>query len=326
MENYTDNMPEIKPGEGLLGCYGHELNVGEGGRKSDIAAIIVTFNRKEKLLNCINALLGQKGGAPDIIVIDNASDDGTRDDLDKLIKDGTVIYRNTGRNLGGAGGFEIGVREAVFMGYKYLWLMDDDCVPDKKALNELKKAHNKVSGRYGFLSSRVNWKDGSICRMNIQKKDVITKVRNFDKDMQHIQFASFVSCFVRSSVVKEVGLPIGEFFIWGDDLEYTRRISMEYPCYYVKNSEVLHDCATNTGSNVAKDSTDRLKLYTYAYRNEFYNFKREGIRGLTYWAARLLVHIGRIAVSGEGDKKKRFMSLFKGTLMGFFYNPTVDIV
>ena len=112
----------------------------------------------------------------------------------------------------------------------------------------------------------------------------------------------------------------------GDDLEYTRRISMEHPCYYVKNSVVKHDCATNTGSNVAQDSIDRLKNYTYAYRNEFYNFKSEGLRGLAYWAVRLGCHILRIAVSGESEKKKRFMALFKGTLMGFFYNPTIDIV
>lgn len=317
---------EKEPDERMLGHYSRELKIGEGGRKSDIAAVIVTYNRKEKLMNCIKALLDQKGGRPDIIVIDNASEDGTEDTLAEYAEDGTLFYRNTGRNLGGAGGFELGVREAVLMGYKYLWLMDDDCVPDKKALNELKRAHNKTSGRYGFLSSKVIWKDGSICRMNIQKTDVISKLGNFDKDMQHIQFASFVSCFIKASVVKEVGLPIGEFFIWGDDLEYTRRISMEHPCYYVKNSVVRHECATNTGSNVAQDSIDRLKNYTYAYRNEFYNFKREGIKGLAYWAVRLGYHILRIAVSGEGDKKKRFMALFKGTLMGFLYNPTIDIV
>lgn len=328
MEKDINSVPETEnePDERMLGHYSQELEIGEGGRNSDIAAIIVTYNRKEKLINCINALLDQKGGRPDILVIDNASDDGTEEALEEYVEDGRIFYRNTGRNLGGAGGFETGVREAVFMGYKYLWLMDDDCVPDKRSLNELKKAHNKVSGRYGFLSSKVIWKDGNICRMNIQKTDVISKINNFNKDMQHIQFASFVSCFVKSSVVKEVGLPIGEYFIWGDDMEYTRRISMEHPCYYVKNSVVRHDCETNKGSDIAQDSPERLKYYTYAYRNEFYNFKREGIKGLAYWAVRLGYHVMRIAVSGESDKKKRFMALLKGTLMGFFYNPTIDIV
>lgn len=309
----------------MLGRYGGRIEPGEGGRTSDIAAVVVTYNRKDKLLNCIEALKKQKGGAPDILVIDNDSDDGTGEALSGYIDRGDILYRNTGRNIGGAGGFEIGVREAVAAGYKYLWLMDDDCVPQRKALYEFKKAHNKLSGRYGFLSGKVLWKDGSICRMNIQKKDVISKIEDFDKDMQRIQFATFVSCFIRSSVVKDVALPVGEFFIWGDDLEYTRRISLEYPCYYIKDSIVLHDSATNTGSNVAQDSLEKMKYYTYAYRNEFYVFKREGIKGLSYWAVRLLLHLARIAVSGADGKKKRFLALLKGTLMGFFYNPTVDI-
>ena len=330
MENSEEITSEInnehEADDTMLGRYGREVDVGDGGRKGDIAAVIVTYNRKDKLLNCIKALQSQKGGNPDIMVIDNASDDGTKEALTELIDSGAIIYKNTGRNLGGAGGFEIGVREASLMGFKYVWLMDDDCVPHKKALNELKKAHNKLRGRYGFLSGKIVWRDGNICRMNVQKKDVISKVEDFDRDLQKIQFATFVSCFIKTSVVKEVGLPIGEFFIWGDDLEYTRRISMEYPCYYVKDSVALHDCESNSGSNVALDTLERLKLYTYAYRNEFYVFKREGLKGLAYWFARIIYHIIRISASGEPDKKKRFSALFKGVLMGFLYSPTIDIV
>lgn len=326
MENEDNINPDKNNDYTMLGRYSGRLNIGEGARTGDIVAIVVTYNRKDKLLNCIDALMKQKGGRPDIIVIDNFSDDGTREALSKLIDNEEIIYRNTGRNLGGAGGFEIGLREAFMIGYKYFWLMDDDCIPHKRALYEFKKAHNKLSGRYGFLSGKVNWKDGTPCRMNIQKKDVISKLNSLDKDLQKIQFATFVSCFIKASVVKAIGLPIGEFFIWGDDLEYTRRISLEYPCYYVKESIATHDCTANTGSDISKDSLDRMKHYTYAYRNEFYVFKREGLKGMGYWLVRLILHLLRIAVSGEPGKKKRFLALFKGTLMGFFYNPTIDIV
>ena len=327
MENSKETFSENEAGEkSLLGRYGTALEIGEGGRTGDIVAIVVTYNRKEKLQNCLNALFKQKGGRPDILVIDNASDDGTKEALKDLADSEKIIYKNTGRNLGGAGGFEIGVREAVTMGYKYLWLMDDDSVPDRKALMEFKRAHNKLSGRYGFLSGKVLWKDGNICKMNIQKKDVLTRIPDFNKDLEPIQFASFVSCFIRASVVREVALPIGEFFIWGDDHEYTRRISMEYPCYYVKKSVVVHDRESNTGSDIAQDSLDKMKCYLYSYRNDVYIFRREGIRGWTYLFARLIYHVLKIAVSGESGKRIRFATLFKGTLMGLLYNPTVDLV
>ena len=315
-----ENNIEINKEESLLGRYSDTVVP-----ERDIAAIVVTYNRRDKLINCIKSLIAQKGGRPDIIIIDNASTDGTRDALESYISEGSIIYKNTERNIGGAGGFEIGCREAVGLGYKYLWLMDDDCVPDETALLELKKAHNKLSGRYGFLSSKVLWKDGSLCKMNIQKKDVISKLKHFDRQIEPIQFASFVSCFIKASVVKEMALPIGEFFIWGDDLEYTRRISLEYPCYYVGKSVVVHDCETNAGSNIALDALDRLKNYFYAYRNEVYIFKREGLKGIGYWGVRLIYHLIRIALSGEKYKSVRFSTLLKGTLIGLLYNPTIDM-
>ncbi len=292
---------------------------------NEIVAVVVTYNRKEKLINCIEALLSQKGGAPDILVVDNASTDGTPDAISGYIESGDVIYYNTGRNLGGAGGFEHGTREAVDKGYKYVWLMDDDCVPDKKALIEFKKAHNKLNGHYGFLSGKVVWRDGSICKMNVQKTSLLSKLSNFNRDLQRIQFASFVSCFIKTSVIKEAALPVGEFFIWGDDIEYTRRISLLYPCYYVKKSVAMHDCESNTGSDISRDNPERLKFYKYAYRNEVYIFRREGAKGIIYWLIRLLLHTFRILIFSSGSRKERLGILFKGTLMGIFYSPTIDL-
>lgn len=65
------------------------------------AALIVTYNRKELLTQCIEALLEMPC---DIIVIDNASTDGTEATLSSFIGSGQISYHNTGANLGGAGG------------------------------------------------------------------------------------------------------------------------------------------------------------------------------------------------------------------------------
>ena len=292
---------------------------------NSIVAVVVTYNRKEKLMNCLDALFSQKGGAPDILVVDNASDDGTEQELKPLVDEGRIHYYNPGRNLGGAGGFERGVKWAVEADYDYIWLMDDDCLPEKKALVAFKKAHNTLKGHYGFLSSKVIWTDGEPCKMNIQKSSITHKVKDWGRDLQRIQYASFVSCFIKTSVVKEVALPIGEFFIWGDDVEYTRRISIKYPCYYVKDSVVVHDCASNTGSDISSDSMDRMKYYVYAYRNEFYVFRREGAKGLVYWWFRLHLHVFRILTRGDGNRLKRLWTMLKGTMMGVLYNPTIDL-
>ena len=78
--------------------------------------------------------------------------------------------------------------------------------------------------------------------------------------------ASFVSLFIKASVIKQLGLPIKEFFIWTDDWEYTRRISRKYNCYLVNKSVVTHKSKSNMGADIINDSEDRLDRYKYIYR------------------------------------------------------------
>ena len=190
-----------------------------------IVAIVVTYNRKELLKECINALINQDYPKCDILVVDNASTDGTKEYIVEELKNGKVHYINTGSNLGGAGGFNYGMKEAYNMGYEYMWLMDDDCIVKDDSLKELLKMDQELDGNYGFLSSKVLWKDESICKMNIPKRSLFKKVEDWNINIQEIIMATFVSFFIKASVVKELGLPIKDFFIWADDIEYSRRIS-----------------------------------------------------------------------------------------------------
>ena len=240
-----------------------------------IAAAVVTYNRKELLAECVGALLEQTYPV-DILIIDNASTDGTRQELEELICQGKVQYINTGANLGGAGGFHVAVKEAVSRKYDYIWLMDDDTIPEKDALSALVQALKDTKGNFGFLSSKAVWKDGNVCRMNEQKflDSEVINGKKFTKCRQ----ATFVSLFLPSRVVLQIGLPIKEFFIWGDDVEYTRRISEKYVCYYVPESVVLHKTANNEGSNIATDDVSRMDRYRYAYRNEVYIARKENLR------------------------------------------------
>ena len=90
------------------------------GMTKGVAAVVVTYNRKALLRQCVASLLGQTWADMDIWVIDNASTDGTGAMLAPLIGDGRVHYQNTGGNLGGAGGFEYGLRVAAQQGYDYV--------------------------------------------------------------------------------------------------------------------------------------------------------------------------------------------------------------
>lgn len=290
---------------------------------TETAAVVVTYNRKEMLKECVRHLLNQKGCSCDVIVIDNGSTDGTEDEIRKMRND-NILYLNTGKNLGGAGGFSFGLKKAVEMGYRYVWLMDDDTYADAHALAALMEADGKLKGNYGFLSGIAYWKDGSLCSMNRQYTSLRGKPEDYSRDLIPVIMATFVSFFVKAETVKKVGLPIADFFIWADDLEYSRRISRIFPCYAVSASRAVHMMASNEKVGIETDSENRLWRYRYLYRNEVYVYRREGIRGIAYLFARCLLHSSRVLFRAREGRMKKLMIIQRSFWSGWFFHPEVE--
>ncbi|MDO4866454.1 MAG: glycosyltransferase family 2 protein [Clostridia bacterium] len=289
-----------------------------------VCAVVVTYNRRALLLDCVACLRRQTAKA-DILIVDNAGTDGTGEALRPLAEQGVLQYVNTGSNLGGAGGFEFGIREAVKRGCDYVWIMDDDAMPEPTALEALLAEAGKLD-RFGWLSGRVLWTDGSPCRMNVQRDLRMGNLADFSGARIPAGAATFVSLLVPAQVVREVGLPIGAFFIWADDLEYTRRISRIYPCYVVPASVTVHRCETNNGGNIATDVPERIGRYRYAYRNEVYVYRREGLRGAARLFVRTFVHIWRVLRRSRDRKWERIRVIVGSTLRGLSFKPEIHTI
>ena len=292
------------------------------------AAVVVTYNRKELLKQCIDRLLRQEGVGCDVIIVDNASTDGTQEMIMRQYNRAEVIYANTGTNLGGAGGFQYGVKKAVSMGYEYVWIMDDDTLPEKTALYKLFEADRELDGEWGVLSSVAYWTDGNICRMNIQKKNIFSHVgeKEYYKKYSFVKMCSFVSLLVKSEVVKEIGLPIGEYFIWTDDYEYTGRISSKYPCYMVPGSKVVHAMKVHTRVNFATDDETRIDRYRYIYRNDVHCYRRYGWRGWLYIILKDTYTLLNILLNARGSRIKRIKIVGKGFIEGLSFKPFIEMM
>jgi len=116
-----------------------EENKKNQSQKEKIAAVVVTYNRKDLLKECLDALLNQTRPLDSIILIDNASTDGTPEFLKEkgYLDNPKIDYVRLPENTGGAGGFHEGVKRGYEKGYDWLWLMDDDALPEKSSLNNL---------------------------------------------------------------------------------------------------------------------------------------------------------------------------------------------
>lgn len=277
-------------------------------------------------MQCIQHIQLQQGAACDILIVDNASTDGTAQALEPLAGSGEILYFNTGSNLGGAGGFQFGLKQAYSMGYQYFWMMDDDTFPEQYALRALVQTGEELQNQYGFLSSAAYWKDGSLCNMNIQRVTFNKKQTDFVSARSPVVMATFVSFFFRREVLEKIGLPIKEFFIWSDDLEYSRRISRLLPCYLVNGSRVLHYMGSNEKVGIERDEVSRLWRYSYLYRNEVYLYRREGIKGWLYLLARIMLHSLRVLRSQTENKGKKLSIIWGSFFKGLCFFPEVEYV
>ena len=103
--------------------------------KQRVVAVVVTFNRRE-LLERLLIRLGEVEGLVEVLVVDNASTDGTGAWLASY-DDPRVQARTLPENRGGAGGFHAGLAWAMERGADLAWLMDDDGLPDRDCLDLL---------------------------------------------------------------------------------------------------------------------------------------------------------------------------------------------
>jgi len=169
-------------------------------REETTAAIVVTYNRKALLAQCLDMLLQQSYPLDAIYIVDNCSTDGTYDDLlgkdligpasdsatpsesVKAVPLGAhpnlhteVHYVRMPENTGGAGGFHEGMRRGVEAGFDWLWLMDDDLAPSPEALEALiekKKILMAAQGPSFLLNSLVlsqDHRDGETLAFPLQE-------------------------------------------------------------------------------------------------------------------------------------------------------------
>lgn len=284
-----------------------------------ILAVIVTYNRSEMLKGCINHLLRQSEPQFDILVINNNSTDGTKDYL-LQIKNHRIQVINCEENIGGAGGFNLGLRYSVDNGYYYAWLMDDDVYVEHDALEKLIEAGRQIRN-WGYLASVVLDRNDKLCILNLPK---YKKNKKNIYEYKQIKTSTFVSFFVKTSVVKNVGLPIKDFFIWNDDIEYTLRISDKYPCFEIEKSKVVHMVEAGRGNSIATDNSDRIDRYFLAYRNDCFLYRKRGIKGILFFSSKCIYNLVRIVFCARNNRLRRMKVLIKGAIAGISFNPNIE--
>ncbi|MBC7689489.1 MAG: glycosyltransferase family 2 protein [Aquabacterium sp.] len=272
-------------------------------------AVVVTYNRRVLLEECITALRNQSLKPDAILVVNNGSTDNTEEWLQSQ-KD---LFFITQKNVGSGGGFNTAINWAFKNNYSWIWCMDDDGYPKEDALEKILNADTET------LSLRncavLNKED---------KKTFVWKTKHYatidEVDTKLIKGIGhpFNGTLLHRNIIERVGLPKPNLFMWGDESEYYCRITRKnnIPVYTVAESIHYHPAAVFTFKN-DWDYKNNWKMYYYI-RNRFhtnqskFNTKIEAFANYCYF---LLAMAGVVILFQKTDKIKK---------LGFLFWPATD--
>jgi rhamnopyranosyl-N-acetylglucosaminyl-diphospho-decaprenol beta-1,3/1,4-galactofuranosyltransferase len=267
-----------------------------------VAAVVVTFNNAAMLKGLLNDLYGQSKIPDEIIVVDNASKDNTSMMVKKEFPD--VRYFRLPENTGSAGGYYEGIKAAL-PNSDMIWTLDDDVRLERDSLEELLKGLEKLDADIKLSSVRsVGTRQPGVAPFRLD-------------------LFPWRGTLIKSEVIREYGLPIKEFFIYGEDLEYAMRFNSKgLYCYWIPSSVCIEKRQEGKEDYSILGRTTRVyalpfQLY-YAFRNNLYVFihYREHYR-----LVRLLLYAFKATICilifrGE-IKYKKIKAIYNGLFDGY---------
>ncbi|MDL1870594.1 glycosyltransferase [Deltaproteobacteria bacterium PRO3] len=266
---------------------------------TNIIAVVVTYNRKELLKNCLQKIFFQNVPLQKVIVIDNASTDGTETQVkdSDFFKSGRILYFKLPSNFGGAGGFHEGIKIASTLKPDWIWLMDDDGEPRPDTLSNLLNMPERFLFRGPLI---IDILDNQHNRLSFpipiiqknKKRDLLTIIDAKDNSpFGYIEgyLNPFNGVLLNRKVIDLVGLPCPDFFLWGDETEYFLRIKKKgIPIATSTSALFFHpsDKMNKRKFSVLKKniivnfSNDNFRSYLLIRNSTFISKKYFGIKGL----------------------------------------------
>src|ERR1035437_3956057 len=294
-----------------------------------VIAVVVTFNRKEMLIECLEGLLHQTCRIGRIVLVDNASTDGTPERLAEAgyLANNRIDYARLPVNGGGAGGFHEGMKRAYSAGYDWLWVMDDDVEPYPAALATMLSYSNLsgcIQGAEMYQDGeRLAWEQWTYIESSGART---SSEQSFKNDYMSVGVGCFEGMLIRRDIVSKIGFPDKRFFIGGDDVaygylasKYTRILYTRRPCFIKKiKAPAPPDSALGRVRNRLRHHRSQ-RFYFLVIRNELllYSYIHDAVQPIRFHS-RIVARLMRLSLITILCERRfgNFCMLWKGAWRG----------
>ena len=257
-----------------------------------VASVTLAYNAKALVARQIEALLRQAESLREIIVVDNASSDGTAEFVAAAYPKVTIIRLPTNEGVGG--GYSAGLQYAVFeKNHDWVWTLDQDSVPGPDALSKLLAVWEETKrGKVGLIAplsvDSVTGTPGSAYLW--RDKPVQISPADFESPLCYVDMVISSGSMIRNVAVRTAGLPRKDFFIDWVDCEYCLRLR-RLGFQIVVATQCLLPHTIGSPRTVRWLGKERLRLNHAPWR-EYYKVRNRAFvlwREMPSWRTRLFV-------------------------------------
>jgi len=221
-----------------------------GNNLESVWAIVLMYGGEDVTVACIDSLLVQDYEALRVLLVDNASPDGSGERVRARFP--SIEYLNTGANLGYTGGNNRGMRYALEKGADYLLVLNNDTVLDPGCVSTLMESRARAD-RMGALSPKILYFDDptriwfaggdySYAKaIGHHRNELELDDPNEAPRLDEITFVSGCCFLMPAAVARDVGGFREDFFMYCEDVELSLRLTRAgYRMYYQPAARMLH--------------------------------------------------------------------------------------
>jgi GT2 family glycosyltransferase len=282
-----------------------------------VVAIVPTYDARGKLVNSLGAAAHQTRPPDAVIIVDNASPGGVIPAAQASEVSVPLGVLQVARNTGIAGGFGAGVASALAEDADWIWLLDDDTVPDPGCLAVLlacAAAHPEatvIAPRVVDITGAVQGHHRGYYRW---RHTFPVAAKRYAEDLVPVDYVSYAGILVRASAARLTGGPDQRWFLMADDLEWSLRLGEHGPLLLCPGARIVHDdghldrppgliAAVRNHFAVSPNAASHVWRYVLTFRNASWMRRERDHEGSVGWLVNYLMQASRVLVVGQNRRQ-----------------------